>query len=150
MSLRHAVVSFALAAGFAGSATEAARRPFEIRAFGSSVDHAARSATFTVEFAEPPDFFAVTGEGESAVERQTFQYFIDVEPLSGEEFVYGPDVAVVRGPEIRSDPDGLLRVRQTDGFDPDPDAKGWGRLIGRVPASAPWARAVGPAIGPLP
>ena len=133
MRLRHAVVSFALAAGFAGSATEAAPRPFEIRSFASAVDPVARLATFTVEFSESPDFFDILGEGDSAVERQSFQYFIDSEPLIGPEFVYGPDVSVVRGPEIRSDPDGLLRIRATDASDPDPVASGWGPLRGRVP-----------------
>jgi hypothetical protein len=133
MRLRHAFVSCALAAGFAGGATESSRAGFEIRAHQAFIYPSARQTTFTLEFTSEPDFFTAASD-EVGTERHAFQYFIDVEPLTGGDPFAGPDVTVVRGPEIRFDHDGALRVRATEGPDDGDRANGgWGPLRGAVP-----------------
>lgn len=132
MRLRHASVSCAMAVAVAGSVAEPASAGFEIAAHQVAPDPAARHTAFAIEFTTIPDFF--TAGDAVGTERHAFQAFIDADPHDGGDPFFGPGVSVVRGPEIRFDPDHALRVRATDGPDDgDPANGGWGPVRGRVP-----------------
>src|SRR5688500_12616796 len=78
----------------------AAHAAFEIASHDAHVDTVNRQTTFTITFAEPPDFFG-TNEGDQP--NNAFQFFYDAEPTEGEIGFAAEDVVIIRGAEILVD-----------------------------------------------
>jgi hypothetical protein len=112
----------------AGQPPAEARAAFEIVSHSVEASEAERATTFRVSFNRRPDFFSVDEFGNP---HDSFQYFYDSQPAEAD--LEGPDVVILRGPEIRFDND--IPVR--DSLNPDgedhPNAEGWGRKRGSAP-----------------
>jgi hypothetical protein len=104
--------------------------PFVIVSNSAVADPAARQVDFTVTFNRAPDFFHVDQDSRPI---NAFQYFYDSQPGDGVDEIYsGPDVVVIRGPEIRfADSIPIRDSLNPDGVDL-PHAEGWGKMRGDV------------------
>ncbi len=111
------------------SSSQSAEAEFVILSQSAASSSADRAVHFSVTFNRPPDFDRVDGFGNPL---DSFQYWYDSTPNAADDPFMGPDIAVIRGPEIRFDQDIPIR----DSLNPDgndfPHAEGWGRERGAV------------------
>ena len=91
-------------------------------------DGGRRETRFSITFNRAPDFFHTDAAGNP---HDAFQYWCDNTP-GGFEFA-GPDVAVIRGPEIRFNDTIPIRDSINDTKQELPHAEGWGPERGEVP-----------------
>jgi hypothetical protein len=123
---RRAVVFFSpILALLLGSASSA-QAQFEFVSQSAIYNPVTQEVYFTVEFSQPPDFFTVDEFGRQA---HSFQYFI-----VGDRTLPYPERydAIVRAEEIHLSGD-VIRIRRARPSVPDPEAGGWGELVGEVP-----------------
>lgn len=118
--------SSAILAVLLGGASSA-RAQFEFVAQSAIFNPPTGEVYFTVVFSEPPDFFDIDEFGRA---RHSFQHFIIGDPAQPFPERYQ---AIIRGSEIHLAGGDLVRIRRA--FPPvdDPDAGGWGELVGEVP-----------------
>jgi hypothetical protein len=120
-----------LAAGTVSMGT-ADSSPLEIVDSSVSLDLAARTATFDLQFNHAPDFHTLDSAGRV---EDSFQYFINPN-WSGNtqnlQLNYGQFSDVVRGDEIHTS--GKLLIRDaTAPPNPDPNSGGWGPVVAALP-----------------
>jgi len=109
--------------------------PLEIVNSSVVLSPAEQTATFDLQFNQPPDFYTLDSAGRP---HDSFQYFINPN-WSGNtrdlELSYGQFCDVVRGDEIHTS--GMLLIRDaTIPARPDSTSGGWGPVIAAVPFDA--------------
>jgi len=105
---------------------KAESQDFRFIAQSVTVDPAARTATFSVTFSQPPSFTAVDG-----TQLESFQYEIDADSEdTSTPIAFNTIDSVVRGAEIFEA--NTLRIRDAHG-DGGPSAGGWGPVRATVP-----------------
>jgi uncharacterized protein (TIGR03382 family) len=100
---------------------------FEIVSQSVKPDLSKRETNFELNFNEAPDFTTVDSFQRP---KNSFQYWIDTNPHSFD--FQGPNVAVIRGPEIRFDHNIPIRDTVNPTNQDFPHAEGWGKQLGAV------------------
>ena len=100
---------------------------FQILSQSIKPDRGRHQTDFRITFNEDPNFTTVDSDGRP---KNSFQCWIDTNPHSFDFF--GPDVAVIRGPEIRFDGDIPVRDTINPTGENFPHAEGWGKERGAV------------------